>query len=327
MSRASSRMLAVATFVAALAAPAVAAAAPPPNDNYLSSTTIAPRSAAFPDTFRETVDTAEATTQADTFNPNRDGVPFAGGDPEPTTCGQGAPPFGRTAWWDFRAPHAGGVQIKADAGFDVVVAVHEWSAQTSKITRTIACQNDSPGSEDVLLPEVRKGTNYTVQVGGTADAGGRVDFQFAYFPDRDDDGRFDADDDCVNLPGTRSGCPPEIRAATRIRYKGVAGGLQITSFDIDEVPKGARAEVRGVGRRVGKRARRAGSISLRKLVGRTARNGGKIEIRVTLGRTGKGRFRFGATGKYFRFPVADGGLGKRVTRCLNPGSRKPVKCR
>lgn len=317
----------VAVLAAALAAPAAAAAAPPPNDNYLASTTIDPASASFPRTFADRADTAEATTQADTFNPNKDGVPFGGGDPEPAACAPGGPAFGRTAWWDFRAPHAGGMQIKADAGFDAVVAVYEWSAQTSRITRTVTCQNDSRGGEEVLLPEVRKGTNYTIQVGGAADAGGPVDFTVAYFPDSDDDGRFDADDECVKLPGTSSGCPPELKATPRIRFDDVPGGTRVLSLALDDVTKGARAEVRGVGKRLRKRARRSGDLSLNEVAGRMVRAGHRIEIRVTLGRTGKGRFRFGATGKYFRWPVTSSGLGKRVTRCLNPGSRKPVKCR
>ena len=241
------RTLTAAAVAVALAAPAAAAAAPPPNDNYLASATIDPASATFEREFRQSIDTTEATTQADTFNPNREGVPFGGGDPEPTTCAAGAPPYGKTAWWDFRPPFPGGVQIKANGGHDVVVAVYEWSAQTSKITRTVTCQNDSLGSEDVVLPEVRKGTNYTIQVGGAGDTGGPLEFALAYFPDRDDDGRFDADDKCVRRQGTASGCPPELRATPRIRYQGVPGGIRITSLAIDDVPKGARAEVRGAG--------------------------------------------------------------------------------
>ena len=57
------------------------------------------------------------------------------------------------------------------------------------------------------------------------------------------------------------------------------------------------------------------------------RAGGSLEIRVTMGHRGKGKFRFGAIGKYYRYPVTKAGLGKRKLRCLNPGSRKPVKCR
>ena len=130
-------------------------------------------------------------------------------------------------------------------------------------------------------------------------------------------------------PGHRaSGCPPELRATPRIRYQPASRAASaITSLAIDDVPKGARAEVRGGGGA----SHQAGAARRRpsrwQLVGRTVARARKIEIRVTLGRTGKGRFRFGATGKYYRWPVTSTGLGNRVQRCLNPGSRKPIKCR
>jgi hypothetical protein len=200
---------------AVLALPATAAAAPPPNDNYLASTTISTAE------YRDTVDTTEATTQADTFNPNRDGLPFAGGDPEPTSCG-GTSPFGKTAWWDFKAPSAGGVEIKANGGFDVVVAVYTWSERTSKITRTLRCQNDEAGSEDLVIPRVSAGTNYTIQVGGANNAGGPLNLEFTYFPDTDGDGILDdAPDDCRRVPGSRASaaarpsCAPPRACSTR----------------------------------------------------------------------------------------------------------------
>ena len=328
----SPRMLILAVCATALAVPASAAAAPPPNDNYLSSTTIQSSSGSLPRDYREQVDTTEATTQADTFNPNRDGVPFSGGDPEPITCGAGAPPFGKSVWWDFRPQFGGGVEIKANGGFDVVLAIYEWSAQTSKITRAVICQNDSPGSESVQIPEVRKGTNYTIQVGGAGDTGEPVNLQFSYFSDRDGDEVLDALDKCDNRRGIEAfgGCPPELRSAPRIRYNNLgSAGIRVTSLAVDDVPKGGRAEVRckGCGSKVTKRARRTGVLSLSRFVGRTVRAGTNIEIRVTQGPTGNGRFRFGATGKYYRWPVTTDGLGDRVTRCLNRGSRKPVTCR
>jgi len=81
------------------------------------------------------------------------------------------------------------------------------------------------------------------------------------------------------------------------------------------------------GGKVSKKATRNGTLSLSRFVGRTVRAGDTIEIRVTMGRQDKGRFRYGAIGKFIRYPVTSSGLGKRVLRCLNPGSRKPVKCR
>src|SRR5687768_2574788 len=140
---------------ALLAFPATAAAAPPPNDNYLASTTITGQE------YRDSIDTTDATTQPDMFNPNRDGLPFGGGDPEPTSCAPGSS-YGKTAWWDFKPPSAGGVEIRANGGFDVVVAVYTWSEETSRITRRLRCQNDEAGGESVVIPRVRAGTNYTI---------------------------------------------------------------------------------------------------------------------------------------------------------------------
>jgi hypothetical protein len=307
---------------AVLALPATAAAAPPPNDNYLASSTITSEE------FRDGVDTTEATTQPDLFNPSRDGLPLGGGDPEPTSCPNGTS-FGKTVWWDFKPPSPGGVQIRANGGFDVVVAVYEWSERSSRITRTVRCQNDEAGSEDVLLPTVRAGTNYTIQVGGANGAGGPLSLLFDYFPDTDGDGILDdAPDKCRKQAGIErfGGCPPELRSTPRVLYQSAGSGLRITGLEIDDVPKGSRAEVQ-CARKVTRRATRTGTLKVGGCTGRTIAGGGSIQIRVTLGRTGRGQYRYGAVGKYYRWPVSGGRLGKRQTKCLQPGSRKPTKCR
>ncbi len=100
--------------------PATAAAAPPPNDNYLASTTIALRGVPRQRRHDRGDDAARP------LQPRPDGLPLGGGDPEPTTCGDGGS-FGKTVWWDFKPPSPGGVQIRANGGFDVVVAVYTWS--------------------------------------------------------------------------------------------------------------------------------------------------------------------------------------------------------
>ena len=74
--------------------------------------------------FTATTDTTEATTQADLFNPSRDGAPLGGAGPENTTC-KGAP-FGKTVWYDLAPPADGDAVIRA-TGFATVVAVYEWS--------------------------------------------------------------------------------------------------------------------------------------------------------------------------------------------------------
>jgi hypothetical protein len=312
--------------VALLALPASAAAAPPPNDNYLASTTISGEE------YRDSVDTTEATTQADTFEPSRDGLPTGGGgDPEPTSCAGGS--FGKTAWWDFKPPSDGDVRVRANGGFDVVVAVYTWKERTSRITRRVHCQNDEAGSEDVLLPSLDRGINYTIQVGGANGAGGPLNFRFDFFPDTDGDGvRDDAPDECRTQAGIErfGGCPPELRAAPRISYTVSGTSLRITGLSIDDVPKGARAQVgcrRCGGRKVTRRARRSGTLRMPGFVGRLVPAGDRIEVRVTLGRTGTGRYRHGAIGKLYRWPVEPGRLGRRQTRCIQPGKRKPSRCR
>ena len=312
---------------AVLALPATAAAAPPPNDNYLASTSIASTSKVF----RDEVDTTEATTQPDLFNPSREGLPLGGGDPEPTSCPSGTS-FGKTVWWDFKPPSPGGVQIRANGGFDVVVAVYQWSERTSRITRTVRCQNDEAGSEDVLLPTVSAGTNYTIQVGGANGAGGPLSFLFDYFPDTDGDGILDdAPDKCRTQPGIErfGGCPPELRSAPRITYTVSGTSLRITGLFVDDLPKGARVEAscRRCGRKVTRRASRKGTLRISGFVGRMVPAGDRIEVRITLAKTGKGTYRHGAIGKDYRWPVEPGKLGRRQTRCLQPGSRKPTKCR
>ena len=193
-----------------------------------------------------------------------------------------------------------------------MVAVYTWSERTSKITRTVRCQNDEAGSEDLLIPRVSAGTNYTIQVGGANGAGGPLNLVFDYFPDTDGDGILDdAPDKCRTPPGIPrfGGCPPELRSTPRVLYQSVGSGLRITGLAIDDVPKGARAEVR-CGRTVKRRATRKGTLKVGGCAGRIVSGGEQIQVRVTLGRTGKGQYRYGAVGKYYRWPVAAGKLGE-----------------
>ena len=94
------------------------------------------------------------------------------------------------------------------------------------------------------------------------------------------------------------------------------------------MPKGAKVTARCAG--CGSQtitAKKQGRVSLNKLVGRTARAGGSVEVKITMRRTGTGRYRFGATGISFKWPVASDGLGKRVLSCLNVKTGKSERCR
>lgn len=103
------------------------------------------------------VDTTEATTQSDLFDPSREGAALGGAGPERTSCGQTS--FGKTAWYDFTPETFGGVEITA-AGFDTVVTVYRFDPQTALTTGVVTCQNSSAGpSENVQIRRVVRRTS------------------------------------------------------------------------------------------------------------------------------------------------------------------------
>jgi|GEM_PF-1926833 len=321
---------------ATLSAPAWAAAAPPPNDNYLASLPINAAGAQMPPEWHSTVDTTDATTQADLFNPNQYGQQLGGAGPEPTTC-KGTS-FGKTVWYDFHPPTNGGVDLSA-VGFDSVIALYEWNEKTSLITKTVGC-SDKPGLEDELLATVEKGKAYTVQIGGVAGpggaiAGGPLSLELDFFADTDGDGILDADNDkCKTIPGVSQfgGCPPPVGGKSPVSpslsFANTAGGVQITRFVVAHVPAGAKVKASCAGCGGGQTiaVKKGGTVAIKKLVGRSVRAGSAIELRVTMGRHGKGIYKYGATGAYFKWPVKVGGLGTKVQRCLHVGTAKIERC-
>ena len=212
--------------------PALAAAAPPANDAYLASLPVDKRE------FTASTDTTEATTQADLFNPSRDGAPLGGAGPENTTC-KGTP-FGKTVWYDLAPQVDGGVVIRA-TGFATVVAVYEWSGTTSQITRMVDCSANA--SVDDLVLDVRGKRNYTIQVGGADGIGGPLNLKVDYFPDRDRDCQIDDLDRCPTVAGIErfGGCPPELSSRPRLTFANTASGIRITRLWVDRVPKGGES--------------------------------------------------------------------------------------
>ena len=220
----------------ALAAAPPALAVPPANDNYLGSIGV---------TASQTVDTTEATTQADLFDPNRDGLPFGGSGPEPLSCPV-APSYGKTVWYDFKPPAPGGIRIATTGAFDNVIAVYEWTEATSQLGRLVACVNATAGVSEELLMALRE-RNYTMQFGGVGGAGGALNFTFEYFQDTDGDTVLDEDPDkCLRLRGIRDfgGCPPVVRGAPRLTATGTGAGVRVDKLTVDRAERGTRIEVR-----------------------------------------------------------------------------------
>jgi hypothetical protein len=322
--------LAAFVLLAALGVAQPAQAAPPRNDNYLASVRINDANGALPTRFHETVDTTEATTQPDLFDPSRDGQPFGGSGPEPTSCSAAAS-YAKTVWYDFVPPTRGAVRM-VTTGFDNVFAVYEFDFETAELGRLIACQNASAGvaEERQIQRPLRAGRAYTVQVGGVNGAAGALDFAFEFFPDRDGDEVFDeAPDKCLALPGIRQfgGCPPVVRGSPRLTVTGSGGGVRVDRLVVDRGDKGARVRVScgGCGRPVRARVR-SGALRLGDFEGRTVRAGDRIEVRITRPRARSGRFRFGAIGKVIRWPVTSDSIGQSKVTCTRPGSRRAIRC-
>lgn len=312
-------------------APASALAAPPVNDHYLASTIIRDAKGGFPREWTGTADTTEATTQADLFEPNREGQPLGGGAPEPLTC-NGAT-LGKTVWWDLTPPLTGAFELRAD-GFDTALAVYEFDPRSSKIVRQVACEATPGGAEKLVLPETLKaGRSYTLQVGGAVGPDGTVPagaltLGYSYFPDRDDDGILDVlPDRCPDLAGVDAygGCPPTLKPTVSYSYRssGGGGGVTLDRLRIADVPSGANVRVRVGGYSATKTAA-GGAILFSGAAGKRLRNGGALEVRATLDR-GDGIYAHGAIGADVRFKVSGGRIGSRTSRCLVPGSTKPRK--
>lgn len=328
------RVLAVAlAAMCGLSVVSQARAAAPANDNYLASTTMARPDGRVLGFFHDVVDTTGATTQADLFDPNREGLPFGGAPPETTACG--ATPYGKTVWYDFAPQVDGGVEMIV-AGFDTVVTVYRYDARTAQITGVVACQNDSAGpSEDVQLPRVNKGVSYTVQIGGVgagaAAAAGSLDFTFRFFADRDRDGVLDeVPDKCPDQRGIpdAGGCPPRLALTPALGWDGTGSGIRLKRFVVDKVPAGARVQARCRRCHLTQtvNARRAGPLRLKRFLGRSLPAGATIEVFETHAATGSGRFKYGAIGSYFRYRVlGPNKVSAPTKRCLKPGSRTPRK--
>ena len=252
------------------------------------------------------MDTTEATTQPDLFNPNRDGQPLGGGAAEPLDC-KGT----RVRQDGLVRPRAAGRRPGPDPGdrrFQAVVAVYEWNRTDSTIKKLVDCSTNvstttcwsTSRQEELHDPGRRRGR------------GRRADLaQRRLLPRQDGDGILDIEPDtCPTVPGIErfGGCPPELKVVPSIGFDGTGSGITIKRLIVDRVPKGAKivAKCSGCGSQTVK-AKRFGRVPLTKLVGKNVRAGTKIEIRVTLAKTGTGTYRTARPAATSRGPCARAG--------------------
>ena len=214
--------------------------------------------------------------------------------------------------------------LQTSAAFGVVVSLYEWGSD-SKIKKLVGC---GPGALSGLTATVRAKHNYTVQIGGVDGAAGPIAFEADYFPDTDRDTKLDPDDKCPTVPGHGRRLPaaaarrPRVALSTRR-----AAGCASTASRSTACPRARSlsSSARGCGRQT-VTARKQGSVKFPKLVGKVVRAGRTVTLKVTLKRTGKQKYKFGAIGSVFEWPVRSDGLGKRVNRCIAVKTGKIVRC-
>jgi hypothetical protein len=294
----------------ALCAPAAALATPPVNDDYLNSIPVnSPGTKLTRSVVNDARDTTEATAQTDLFSPTA-----TGGGPENLICDTAR--FGKTVWYDFHPDEAGAVEI-ISSGFPLAVDVYEFNLQPPLISANLLCAT-GPDAQDVIVPEVRKGHHYTIQIGGidagAGPASGMLGFQFQFFADTDRDGIFDPLDKCPKEPGVRAagGCPPELKANPKLTAAPSPNGIVVRSLSV-AATHGARVSVRCRRRCSFSQAHTARTVRFGALRGKALPAGAVLEIFVTKSHS---------IGAYVRYDIVAGNF-KRTDRCLKPGSKTP----
>ena len=271
------QLLALVLAAAGLAAtPALASAAPPANDAYLASCPSTTRE------FTASTDTTEATTQADLFNPSRDGAPLGGGGPETTTCKGTA--FGKTVWYDLAPQVDGGVVIRATGFATVVARLRVERARRRRSRGWSTARRTRPST--ISSSSVRAKRHYTIQVGGAGGVGGPLNLRVDYFPDRDRDGQYrrarQVPDRRRHRAVRRLPAGADVAAAAHVRQHG--------HRHPDHPPRGSTGSRRArrsssaaaAAARRPSRARRTGTVELSRFAGRAANAGATISVKVTM---------------------------------------------
>ncbi len=115
------------------------------------------------------VDTTEATTQPDLFNPQAGRAAARRGPASENTACKGAV-FGKTVWYDLPPKFSGGVELRRPPP-----SRSPWPCTSgtthSQITRMVYCSSNATVA-DPLLPTLLGGKrSYTIQIGGVARSG------------------------------------------------------------------------------------------------------------------------------------------------------------
>ena len=290
-SRRPAAIAALATLLAVgatAAMPALAAAPEAPiNDNYLASLNLnAPGTPLNRvDTLRDLRNTAGATVQSDILSP-----PSHGGPPELTGCNGVSE--GKTIWYDLYPDANGLLRVRTSADFGTVMAVVPFDPHTLLPDNSQrVCTVNQPTAAGELFEQVQAGKSYTVQVGGTEEAGGSLEVLFDYLVK-----------------------PKRLQAEATLTAQPLSSGVRVVSLSVS-APKKARVEVR-CSRGCSSQAKTAASVGFSRLRGATLPAGSALKIYVTAKNQ---------VGAYIEYKIGRGRF-KKVQKCLAPGTKKLQAC-
>lgn len=287
------RACGAALSVLALGATAVATAQapePPANDNYLNSLELNQPGTPLDHkhTLRDVRDTTLATTQPDIFSP-----PQSGGGDELTSCGDAV--YGKTIWYDLHPDKNGTISIRT-LGYDNVIALYEFDPETLKPkVNSSHCVNRGDIPSEQMVRKVKRGTSYTVQIGGVNDAGGSMEVLFDFALET----------------------LKKLTAEATLTAGALPGGIELKGLTV-ATSKKATVSVKCDGHCKPQTKKNKAKQSFPSLNGVQMPAGSQLEIRVTAP---------SSIGVYIRYDVGAGKF-KKITRCLKPGSKTPrKKCR
>lgn len=268
----------------------------PINDNYLCSLNFnAPgKPLNSTHTLEDSENLATATVQTNIFSPcGLTNCPSGGA--EVTSCDNTS--YGNTIWYDFYPNVNGLVSIRTQALFDNIIAVYQYNQQSlTPEPGTATCAVSSLGSAQLVAP-VKKGADYTVQVGAISNPG-PINVLLDYFP----------------TP------PRRLSATTLLKASTLTNGLDLLSLTVNTA-RGVKVSVScgGLCRSVSKTVPRFGSHTLQfpNLNGVRMPSGSKLLIHVTAPHS---------IGALVQYTIQPGNFSKQ-TFCTEPGSSKPrSKC-
>ena len=332
---------ALAVFALPAAASAQTVVPPPEGDNYLAPLFLNDNSRGneipYNRPFGFIADTRTYTVQDDMFNPPGSGAPR-----EPQSCENSngvVSPYGNTIWSVFYAHRWGVMRIDTSGNFDEVIGIVPFNSPNDPepLLRFGSCFDELSGFNEEAGGLVAPGNWYAVQVGGTgATQGGDVQVKYQLSK------------------------PPQARGRAFLFWN--SRGPTVTDMYVKNVPAGHRMELtcsrRSCKRKVinvggrskpvqglqtgdwtpapglepvrmkgfsGKADSSSNPVAFKSLAteavkrvnvlrNKRVKPGSKIELRIT---------QTGWIGRYYRWNVHNGSISAAVTRCMNPGSRKP----